>query len=449
MVALVSKYRIFLPTNMKKLINIIAFGGLLIGQLSVPATAETEILDYIVAIVNDDVIVNTALQQELEPILKQWHQRTGSVPPRQDLEKQVLEKLILIKLQLQQAEKTGIRVEDSQLNNKLRQIAAQNKMDLQTFRNYVEKQGLRYELVREKLRQQEIIKRLRKREVVSKITVNKREIDNFLANQKQQGTLANEYHLRHILIALPEAPSPENIEAMRRKAQQVVTQLRQGGNFQALAAELSDQSESAVEGGDLGWLKAGEIRPLLLEWVNKMTVGDISDPIRDIVGFHIIKLVDKRGGKSIVTQTRVRHILIKLNKLVSEKEAQYRLTELRERQIQGEDFALLAQAHSEDQTTAADGGMLGWLNPGDTVLEFEQVMNRLSENQISQPFESRYGWHIMQVLERRQHDNTEQALRTQAAKQIHQRKIQEELDIWLRQLRDEAYIESKRETASW
>lgn len=431
---------------MKPLTRIIALCGLLIGLLSLPVTAKTEILDYIVAIVNDDVIVNTALQQELEPILKQWQQRTGSEPPRQYLEKQVLEKLILTQLQLQQAEKTGIRVEDSELNDKLRQIAAQSQMDLQTFRNYVEKQGYRYERVREQLRKQEIMNRLQKREVVSKITINKREIDNFLANQKQQGTLANEYRLQYILLALPDAPSPENIESKRRKAQQVVTQLQQGADFQAMAAELSDHSESAVKGGYLDWLKVGEIRPLLLEWVNKMKIGDVSDPIRDNAGFNIIKLVDKRGGKSIITQSRVRHILIKPNKLVSDREAQYRLKELRERLIQGEDFALLAQAHSDDKTSAVEGGLLGWVNPGDTVLEFEQVMNSLAENQISQPFESRYGWHIVQVLERREHDNTEQALRTQAAKQIHQRKIQEESEAWLRQLRDEAYIESKLET---
>ncbi|HEC86051.1 MAG: molecular chaperone SurA [Candidatus Parabeggiatoa sp. nov. 2] len=428
---------------MKKLSSSFALCCLLIGNLSVPAAAETEVLDYIVAVVNDDVIVNTALQQELRPFLEEWRKRTGREPPRRNLEKQVLENLIMTTLQLQLAERIGIKVEDSELNDKIRQIAAQKQMDLQTFRNRLEKEGYSYELAREALRKSLIIKRLQRRKVVNRITVTTSEIETFLANQKQQGTVSNEYHLWYILIAMSEAPSPEDIEAKQRKAEEVLAKLKQGANFQAMAVEVSDHHPTAVEGGDLGWLKAGEIRPLLSEIVSNMAVGEVRGPLRDSRGFHIIKLVDKRGGKSIVTQTKVRHILIQTNELVSDSEAQIRLERLRERIVQGDDFVELARAHSDDVTTAANGGLLDWLSPGNLVPEFEDVMDSLPENKISKPFKSRYGWHILQVLERRKHDNTKQALRTQAELQISQRKIKEESEVWLRKLREEAYIEDR------
>jgi len=359
------------------------------------------------------------------------------------LEKQVLENLIMTTLQLQLAERIGIKVEDSELNDKIRQIAAQKQMDLQTFRNRLEKEGYSYELAREALRKSLIIKRLQRRKVVNRITVTTSEIETFLANQKQQGTVSNEYHLWYILIAMSEAPSPEDIEAKQRKAEEVLAKLKQGANFQAMAVEVSDHHPTAVEGGDLGWLKAGEIRPLLSEIVSNMAVGEVRGPLRDSRGFHIIKLVDKRGGKSIVTQTKVRHILIQTNELVSDSEAQIRLERLRERIVQGDDFVELARAHSDDVTTAANGGLLDWLSPGNLVPEFEDVMDSLPEKKISKPFKSRYGWHILQVLERRKHDNTKQALRTQAELQISQRKIKEESEVWLRKLREEAYIEDR------
>jgi peptidyl-prolyl cis-trans isomerase SurA len=317
-------------------------------------------------------------------------------------------------------------------------------MDLQSFRNQLEKDGYSYEQAREDLRNSIIIKRLQRRKVVNRITVTDSEIDNFLANQKQQDTVSNEYHLWYILIAMPEAPSPEDIEAKQRKAEGVLAKLKQGANFQAMAVEVSDHHPTAVEGGDLGWLKAGEIRSLLSEVVSNMAVGEVRGPLRDPRGFHIIKLVNKRGGKSIVTQSKVRHILIQTNELVSDSEAQLRLERLRERIVQGDDFVELARAHSDDVTTAANGGLLpDWLTQGDFVPEFEEVVDSLPEKQISKPFKSRYGWHIAQVLERRKHDNTKQALRTQAELQISQRKMKDELEVWLRQLREEAYIEDR------
>ncbi|RKZ41051.1 MAG: molecular chaperone SurA [Gammaproteobacteria bacterium] len=422
---------------MKKL-SIVAC--VLISNLSVPVIAETEVLDYIVAVVNDDVIVNSTLQQELRLILEQWRKKTDRLPPQKDFEKQVLERLIMTALQLQLAKRTGIQVEDSSLNERLREMALKKHQDLQSFRQSIEKEGYSYENMRERIREQLILDRLHLRQVVSRISVTEREIDNFLANQIQQGTINHEYHLWHILIATQDAPSPEDIEASKQKANLVIKKIKQGADWHEMALQFSGSSQAA-EGGDLGWRKSGEMPTLFNGVVNNMAVGEIKGPIRNSSGFHIIKLVDKRGNEqSIITQTKVRHILIKTNELVSDLEAKARLEELKFRIEQGDDFVPLARANSEDTTSAANGGLLGWVNPGDVVPEFEKVMSNLSENQVSKPFKSRYGWHLVQVLEYRKHDNTAQALRTQAKQQIRQRKIEEELESWLRQLRDEAYV---------
>ncbi len=403
--------------------------------------AQRETLDYIVAIVNDDVIVNTALQQQLRREHEKLAQQNIELPPNVNLEKRVLDSMIMIALQLQLAEKTGIKVEDSHLNEALRQFAAQYKMDLKTFRKELEQRGESFIPFREEVRQRLIIERLQQRHVVSRISITDNEIDNLLANQAQQGTATSEYHIWHILIATPEAPSPEEIEAKRQKAENVLAQLKQGADFQATAVAVSD-GRQALEGGDLGWLKAGQLPTLFHNLMNQMAIDDIKGPIRNASGFHLIKLINKRGGQqSIITQTKARHILIKTNELVSDFEAQSRLQELKVRIEHGDDFAELARAHSEDTGSAASGGALqNWINPGNLVPEFEKVMNALSLKQISDPFKSGYGWHIIQVLERRQHDNTQQALRTRANRQIHQRKVEEELQAWLRQLRDAAYI---------
>lgn len=416
-------------------------GWLLLSACSVQADSDRQVLDYIVAVVNDEVIVKTDLQQELQETEKKLHQQKIAIPSRQELEKQVLERLIMTTLQLQLAEHSGIAVEDNRLNEKLRHLAEQNKMDLSNFRHHLESDGQNYEQVREKMRSSMILERLQQRQVVSRVNVTDREIDNFLANQTQQGTANQEYHLWHILIATPEAPSPEAIEAKRQQADAVLVKLNQGADFQATAVAISD-SRQALEGGDLGWLKAGEMPALFNDIVEQMTTGEIKGPLRDSSGFHLIKLVGKRGSEqSIVTQTQVRHILIKTSEFISEFEAKNRLETLKARIEQGDDFAELARANSQDGNSAVQSGLIGWVNPGELVPEFENVMNNLAPNQISEPFKSRHGWHIVQVLARRQYDNTQQALRTKAARQIHQRKVEEELQAWLRQLRDEAYVE--------
>ncbi len=424
---------------MKKIILFLLISHFSLFSMS--TLAETEILDYIVAVVNDDVIVNSALQNEIQLITNEWRKKNRRLPQGKNLEKQVLERLIVNTLQLQLAERTGIKVDASLLNEQLRQIAAQSGDTLQSFRRKMEAQGYSYKQFRKQIKDQLIIRRLQKRQVVNRITITAREIDNFMANQVQQGTVNQEYHILHILLTTPSTPSPAKIKAKQQEAKNVLKKLQQGADFRTVAAEVSD-GRKALEGGDLGWLKAGELPTIFSRIVNQMADGEIRGPFRDASGFHIIKLLEKKGGQqSIIIQTNARHILIKTNALMSDLDAKKRLERLKYRIEQGDDFAELAKAYSEDMVSAANGGSLDWVSPGDLVPEFEEVMEKLSENQVSSPFKSRYGWHIIQVLKRRKHNNTAKALRNKATQQIHQRKVEEELRSWLRKLRDEAYVE--------
>lgn len=405
--------------------------------------AEPVLIDYIVAVVNDEVITYSALQQDTKIIVQESERKNLTLPSTEELEKQVLDNMILTTLQLQAAKNTGISISDNELNETLLNVAKKENLDLEGLKKRLEDEGYDYESFRKSSLNQLIITRLTQREIISRINVSDREIDNFIANQEQQGAITAEYHLLHILIALPEAASPEEIDAKRKEAEAIVKKLREGDDFRRTAMGVSNSSQ-ALEGGDLGWLAVPQIPTVLVAMVNQLSVGEISDPIKDSSGFHIVKIAEKRNTKqSVVTQTKARHILLKTNEAVSDDEVQTRLEQLKYRVDQGEDFAEVARANSEDSSSAFDGGLLDWITPGTMVPEFEEVMDNLSINEVSKPFKSRFGWHIVQVLERRQYDNTETALRMQATQYIKQRKAEEELQSWQRQLRDEAYIENR------
>lgn len=404
------------------------------------ARALTE-LDRIVAVVNDDVITQSELDRQMDRVRDQLQQHGTPIPPRATLERQVLERLVLMHIQLQLAAKTGIRVDDDTLNHTIKKIAAQNHLSLSKFREILERDGYPFSQFRKDIRDEITVSRLQQRQVENRITVTDREIDNYLATQKQQGGLDREYHLEHILIAVPEAASPEQIEASRKKAEKILEKLRNGANFSEVAVANSD-GQQALEGGDLGWLKAGRMPTIFAGIVPGMKEGQISDLIRSPSGFHIIKLLGvRRGKKMVIEQTHVRHILIKPNQLVTDQEARTRLEHLRTRILGGASFAELARSHSDDKGSAANGGDLGWVNPGDLVPKFEKVMNGLKVGQVSQPFRTEFGWHIVQVLGRRKHDSTKDIIRTKAREAIFHRKLQEEREAWLRELRDEAYVE--------
>ncbi|HKK05999.1 MAG: peptidylprolyl isomerase [Gammaproteobacteria bacterium] len=398
-------------------------------------------LDRIIAVVNDDVITQNELKKQVRLIKDRLSRQQTQLPPENVLRRQVLEHMVVNHLQLQVAKRLGIRVDDDQLNQVLNNIARQNQLTLTQFRALLQKEGYDFADFREDIRHQMIISRLHKRQIDDKVTVTDQEVDDFLANKAANKGMEEEYHLAHILISLPEAATPAQIQAAQAKAQKVLDELRNGADFSQTAIAVSS-GQQALKGGDLGWRKAGQLPTPFADVVTKMQVGDISGLIRSPSGFHIIKLLDKRSGsKHIVKQTLARHILIRTNELVSNDEARQRLERLRQRILNGADFGQLARANSDDKVSAANGGSLGWLNPGDVVPRFEEVMNGLKPGEISQPFRTRFGWHIVQVMARRNYDNTKDFQRSQARELLHKRKAEEALQNWLRQLRDEAYVQ--------
>jgi peptidyl-prolyl cis-trans isomerase SurA len=402
-------------------------------------------LDRIIAIVNDDVIMKSELEERLRTVEGQLQEQGTPMPPRSILEKQVLDRLILTKLQVQMANETGIRVDDETLNRTISNIAAENRVSLEEFRKILEADGYSYEKFREDIRGEILISRLRQRQVDNRVNVTEREVENFLATQEHQGEIETEYRLRHILIALPDSPSARQRQEAEELAQKVWADLAAGGDFVQLAATYSDGPQ-ALDGGDLGWRKAGQVPTLFADFVAGMNKGDISELIRSPGGFHIIKLDDVRDSeKVVVTQTHARHILIRPDELVKTEDAQLRLEQLRARIVGGDDFAELAKGHSQDTVSAAEGGDLGWTSPGDLDPDFEQVMNSLQPGETSQPFQTQFGWHIVQVLERREHDSTEDVKRAKAREAIRARKLDEARDSWLREMRDEAYVEYRLE----
>ena len=410
-------------------------------------------LDYIVAIVNDDVITHSALQKKVQFYEDRLRQK-GKTLSSQDLvniQKRVLDDLIFSKIQLQRAAQTGIKVDDNTLNMEFQRMAESQGVDLSILIKELEKQGIDYAEYREEARKDLIIASLKRRDIVGRINITKREIDNFLVSQMKQGATKNQYHLLHILIATPEEASPEEIAKKKQKALSVLKKLKAGADFQQMAMTMSDsESEQAFQGGDLGWRDAGSVPILFVDALATMKVGDIIDePVFDANGFHIIKLADKRGiKKSLVMQTKMRHILIKPSQILSNTEAKDKLVDLKLRIQSGEDFEKLARLHSEDRASPLDLNEVEWANAGDFTPEFEESIATVPVGKITEPFKTRFGWHIVQVLERRQFDNTEDALRMQALKQIRQRKIEEEAQIWARQLRSQAYIEYRLEGMS-
>jgi peptidyl-prolyl cis-trans isomerase SurA len=311
------------------------------------------------------------------------------------------------------------------------------------LRDAVEAGGMDFGAFREDTRNQIKLARLRQAEVVNRISVTEQEIDNFLEGQAGALAQRSDVYLRHILIATPEGASPDVVERAEAKATDLVAQLRGGADF-AESALIHSDGRQALEGGDLGWLAMSEVPSLAQEAAVSLGRGEVSDPIRSASGYHIFMVEDYKGGdRQLITQTHARHILIKTNEVVSDADARTRLEQLRFRLVGGEDFAALARSHSDDTGSAIKGGDLGWVNPGDTVARFEEQMNELAAGEISAPFQSPFGWHLLQVLERREFDNTETMLRSKAQEALRERKADEATELWLRRLRDEAYVENR------
>lgn len=414
---------------------------LLLAMLMFMSSAWAQPLDRIVAVINDEVILASELREMEETVAQQLRQRQVAMPPYDIFKSQVLERLIMQKLQLQTASRTGIRLADDALNAALRQVAARNKLSLREFRDVLQRDGYDFSAFRESIRRDMIISRLHKKQVGDKIIVSDREIDNFLATQQLQGGAEDAFHLLHILISVPDAASPEQLQQAEQKLAKVQGLLNQGADFSEVASGYSD-GQNALEGGDLGWRLQGELPGLFAKVVPQMAVAEVSSVLRSGSGFHIVKLAEKKSQEvHLVKQTLASHILIKTNELVTDADAESRLTQLRKRVENGEDFAELARAHSDDTVSALRGGSLGWSSAGVMVPEFEEKMNALSENEMSEVFKSRFGWHLILLQERREQNMAEEFKRNKAREQIHTRKANEEIDNWLRALRDEAYVE--------
>jgi peptidyl-prolyl cis-trans isomerase SurA len=410
-----------------------------------PAQQQQQLLNRVVAIVNDGIIVSSELEDAMAAVIAQLRSKGTQIPDRRTLERQVLERLVLEKLQLQLAEANGMSIDDSTLNSEMQKLARANGITVAGFREVIERDGLSYAAFREDLRRQLLIQELRQQMVNSRIRVTDQEVDNLQAMLRASGAGNVEYRLAHILVAIPEAASPEQIQAAEARARDILARLRANADFAEVAIAESD-AQTALEGGDIGWRSLGQMPELFVEPLKSMQTGDISDLIRSSGGFHIIKLVEKRGDeRHIMRQTHARHILLKEDALHSDADNYVRIRQLEMRLRAGEDFATLARSNSQDALSAARGGDLGWLSPGDTLPDFESAMDRLAPGEISEPVQTRFGWHLIQVLDYRDHDDTEEFERNRVKNLIRSRKYDEELFLWLRRLRDEAYVEFRVE----
>jgi len=440
-----------MPFAVKQIINTLikntlyaCISGIVLMTSSVYLTVQAEeiiTLDSIVAIVNEDVITQLELKDEFREIVKSLKKKQAKLPPANVLGKQVLDRMILKRIQLDLASRTGIKVDDTTLSRAINRIAAQNGLSLSEFRENLALQGIDFRRFRDEVKSQIIVKRLLQRNVINKINITDQEIENFLFNIEKQGGIEQAYHIKHILIAIPEGASPAVIKKAQAKADGLVTKLRAGSDFSSTALAVSD-GQNALEGGDLGWRKAGEVPTLFSDTVAKMKAGDISSPIRSPSGFHIITLVEKKGGKThMITQTQARHILIKTTIINNNERVIKRLNQIRKRIINGEDFATMAKAYSEDTSSAARGGDLGWFKPGTMVPQFEQAMDKLQAGDISEVIQTNFGFHIIEVLGRRTHDDADELIQERARQSLKARKVAEQTDAFYRRIRDEAFIE--------
>ncbi|MNF80124.1 Chaperone SurA precursor [compost metagenome] len=426
-------------TKLSDCLRPLALGALL---LCTTAHAEVKPLDRVVAIVDNDVIMQSQLDRRLAEVQQNLAKRSGEQPPREALAPQVLERLIVENLQLQIGERSGIRIADEELNQALATIAQRNNLTLDQFRAALARDGLSYDEAREQVRRELIISRVRQRRVAERIQVSEQEVQNFLASDLGKLQLSEEFRLANILIPLSEGASAPEIQEAERQAREIHAQLQRGADFARLAAARS-ASENALEGGEIGWRKAAQLPPPFDGMIGALGVGEVTEPVRTPAGFIMLKLLDKRGGEQGVLreEVHVRHILLKPSEIRSDEQTRQLAERLYQRLRAGEDFAALAKSFSEDPGSALNGGDLNWIDPNALVPEFRAVMADSRIGELSQPFRSPFGWHVLEVLDRRTSDASGEAREQQALNLLRNRKYEEELQNWLRQIRDEAYVE--------
>lgn len=410
--------------------------------------AQSQIIpvDHIVAVVNEEVITRNELDELIQNTVRQLQKQGIQLPPFDVLEKQLLERLILTRIQLQRAKELGLSVSDTELDRMMRNIAKENNLSMGEFYAALEQDGMELNRFREEIHNEILVTRLKEREISSRVNVTEGEIDNFLRTQETSSIGNDEYHVAHILIQILEQMDAAQVEAKRQRAEDAMRRLQEGDEFAQVSAEFSD-APNAMQGGDLGWRPIMQMGPSFAEILTTLQPGEVTPIIQSPVGFHILKVLGRRPQETpvvIVNQTHARHILIKINELTSEEDAHRMILQIKDQIGKGANFADTAKAHSED-TSASAGGDLGWLSPGDTVPEFERAMDALLPGQISPPVKSQFGWHLIQVVERRSQDVSEQQQRHTARKAIHARKADMVMQEWLQQLRDQVYVEYRYE----
>jgi peptidyl-prolyl cis-trans isomerase SurA len=397
-------------------------------------------LDSIVAVVNDDVITKNELMSRVSDYASQLKLSKSSSPEMDALTRQVLERIIRNRIQLQLASQLGIKIDDITLNRMLEQLASSNNVTLDKLKSRLEQEGIEFSRFREQTRNELIIKQLQQRVVANKVNVSEKEVSQFIQQNIEQKSENTKYHLLHILISTPESATPDDLIAGKEKAMQLYNEITAGQDFKELAIKYSG-GRNALKGGDLGWRKGGELPENFVAAADKLEAGETSLPIRSASGYHIIQLIDKSSNQHFVIQTHARHILIRTDSDTSDHEAEQLLIKIKTRLRDGEDFAQLASEFSQDPGSKIKGGDLGWADPGSYVTEFEDVMDKLDDGETSEPFRSQFGWHILQVMGRRETDKTQTNIEAQARQSIRKRKVDEELRLWLRRIREEAYVE--------
>lgn len=410
-----------------------------------PAGAREVLLDRVVAVVNDEAITQHELNEQRRGVLVQMREAKMTPPAPDVLERQVLERMITERALMQFARETGIRVDDTTVERAIARVAQDNKLTADQFRAALQREGIAYAKYREDIRRELLLQRLRERDADARVNVTDAEVDQFLQTAAARGSGDTEYQLAHVLVGVPDQASPEQLGERRRRADEALAQIKGGAEFAQVAAAMSDAPD-ALQGGNLGWRTAARLPSVFAEVVRGMKPGEVSGVLRSPAGFHVVKLVDQRDRNApvVVDQSRVRHILVRVNETVSESEAKARIERIKDRLDTGAKFEDMARINSEDPSSAR-GGELGWVSPGDTVPEFEQSFTKLPIGEVSPPVRSPFGWHLIKVEERRSQDVSKDRQRDQARFAIRQRKSDEVFNDFVRQTRDRAYIEYKLE----
>lgn len=411
---------------------------------TMPVSAASQLLDKVAVIVEDDIIMESELQGRIAAVTANIQKQQAEMPDLDELRHQVLERMIVESLQLQMGDRAGVRITDAALNDAVENIARSNGMTLEQFRAALEAEGSSYVDMRENIRQEMILKRVQQGNVNNRVQITESEVDNFLSSEEGRIMTSPTYRVGHFMIVADENMGSSQRAAAATAAAELVSELRSGRAFEELLKSKQYRG-FAAQGGDLGWRKKEDLPSIFTEVVPALSAGDVADAIEAGSGWHIVKLLQQRGGEArMVDQTQVRHILVKPSEILTVEEAREKIAGLREQVLKGEaEFEDLAKAHSEDIGSASEGGDLGWTNPGQMVPEFEQVMLGTEQGAISQPFQSQYGWHILRVDDRRTEDVSDRIVKNQASQYIYQRKFEEELEAWLQKIRDEAYVDIK------